>query len=184
MMVIVSILIFAGAWLLAVLSWFAMIADNRKVRKFEPSCFAQGHQIFAERRSLPIPGRHLRCKEPIDSIYSRFAFDKNGVCLIYLHRGPGDRFPPFPIRGEIRWKDGQAFVVGRIAKSPVSFLLAGLVAWTALGSIPTLDSWGIVQLAFGYAIIVGLPLFSIPMGRRRFNLALEEVRAVLTAPAA
>jgi len=182
-----SIAIFIGAWLVAVISWFYSIYEFVSMHRF-PSTFILGRLVLKESAPFPIERAPIDTARVYKTRIGKFKFLNPRECLFCL------KFQifalriqtPFPIKGRIRLDNGVATIEGRIPLGTTIFLGAWLVGWTVGGLMFAVLAPGIAVESLSFTAVGWLIWgatsfwsFRIELGRAR--RIVDEIRILVSS---
>lgn len=181
---ILSIALFVGAWLVALISWFYSLYEFVSMHRFRASTFTRGRLVFQESAPFPIERTTIDTGRVYKTRIGKFQFLNPRECLFCL------KFQifslriqtPFPIKGRIRLDNGVATIEGRIPLGTTIFLGAWLVGWTVGGLMFAVMDPAVAVESFGFTAVgwlfAGAIYFvSLPIELGRARRIVEEIRA-------
>jgi hypothetical protein len=118
---------------IGILFMYFAIVEFIAVRLFKYSFFGFGKLVYAESDDIPLPVETIYLQQVIKTENGKFKFVNEKECLFCerIKLWPPSFYPPFPLKGKIRWRNGIAEIEGRIYLGISVFLGSWFILWTA-----------------------------------------------------
>lgn len=174
---------------IGILFGYFAIFEFIAVRLFRYSFFGFGKLVYADSDDIPLPVEIIYLQQVIKTENGKFKFVNEKECLFCerIKLWPFSFYPPFPLKGKIRWRNGIAEIEGRIYLGISGFLGSWLIIWTAMAlmisvSYPVafFNELLIGYFIFGWLIAGGTYFLSIPYEIRRAKSVVAEFKEYLT----
>jgi hypothetical protein len=183
--------IFIVSWWVVIISLLVSILEGALAIKFFPLAYRIGIPVLRMTEAFPLDKSRIPPGLLMATTSGRVRFINSATCLFVPHHSWQLRpriHTPFLIRGRIHWREGIAWVEGKISVATSLYLLAFLVGWTSGVLAGVLDSLQSAQLSavqmaifvgillVGWAFVIGACLWGIPYESRRAQRIVDELR--------
>jgi hypothetical protein len=173
---------FIGAWTVGVGAALLSVVEFIAVSVFARWAFSLGPIIRREKRPFPpvsatLIGRVVRTQS------GAFKITDSYVCLFRARTWLIGGTTPFPVRGSVRWHDGNATIQSRVPLFTCVVFVAWIVGWTTAVVGMLFQGSGVVfSLCFGlagWAFAAAMVYFSLRAELRHADRVLAELAGLL-----